>query len=250
MKHIVDSFRVVLLVFVVVLTFSFVASQSAQAQTLTTLHTFDGTDGAQPFGSLVQAANGELYGITQDGGSRVNCGAAGCGTIFRIAPKSGTLTTLLNFCNPGRFWETGKNPAAGLVEATDLYLYGVTGYGGYNENGTVFKIKPGGKLTVLHHFDGTDGNQPSGPLVQAANGDFYGMTASGGANGDGTVFEITPSGTLTTLYSFCAQTNCTDGRTPFDGLVQATNGDFYGTTVAGGATSIMVRSSKSPQPAC
>src|ERR1019366_2526873 len=71
-------------------------------------------------------------------------------------------------------------------------------------------------------------------LVQAANGDFYGTTQYAGANGGGTAFKITPRGTLTTLYSICSQTNCTAGAGPQAGLVQAADGDLYGTTVSGG----------------
>ena len=82
-------------------------------------------------------------------------------------------------------------------------------------------------------------------------GTSTGQRAAGGANGDaGTVFKITPSGTLTTLYSFCSQSGCTDGADPVAGLVQATNGDFYGTTVDGGANGYWLgRSSKSPRVA-
>src|ERR1035437_89259 len=89
----------------------------------------------------------------------------------------------------------------------------------------------------------TSTGQPSraGPteVAQATNGDFYGTTQQGGANcvpdGCGTVFKITPGGMLTTLYSFCAQIGCTDGSIPYAGLIQATNGDLYGTTADGGA---------------
>jgi uncharacterized repeat protein (TIGR03803 family) len=94
---------------------------------------------------------------------------------------------------------------------------------------------PAQTLTTLFSFDGTDGSAPKAGLVQATNGDLYGTTYQGGANGGGTVFKITPGGTLTTLYSFCALSNCTDGELPAAGLVQATNGDFYGTTYEGGA---------------
>jgi uncharacterized repeat protein (TIGR03803 family) len=85
----------------------------------------------------------------------------------------------------------------------------------------------------------TDGASPAATLVQATNGDFYGTTAFGGndVRSGGTVFKITPSGTLTTLYTFCSQIvggQCTDGETPEAPLVQATNGDFYGTTEYGG----------------
>jgi uncharacterized repeat protein (TIGR03803 family) len=101
-----------------------------------------------------------------------------------------------------------------------------------------------GTLTTLYSFcsqpDCTDGSGPWAGLIQATNGDFYGTTSGGGANGGGTVFKITPSGTLTTLYSFCSQSGCTDGSYPVAGLIQATNGDFYGTTEFGGAGSFSV----------
>ena len=92
---------------------------------------------------------------------------------------------------------------------------------------------PAQTFTTLFSFDGTDGLYGTA-LVQATNGDLYGTTEGGGANGQGTVFKITANGTLTTLYNFCAQSGCTDGQYP-NGLVQATNGDFYGTTQYGGA---------------
>jgi uncharacterized repeat protein (TIGR03803 family) len=89
-------------------------------------------------------------------------------------------------------------------------------------------------FTSLYSFDVTDGGLPYAALVQATNGDLYGTTVDGGASGYGTVFKITPGGTLTTLYSFCSQTGCIDGEHPYAGLVQATNGDLYGTTSLGG----------------
>ena len=104
---------------------------------------------------------------------------------------------------------------------------------------------PAQTFTTLHSFCSgggscTDGSAPVAGLVQATNGDFYGTTPNGGAGsycggGCGTVFRITPSGRLTTLYMFCSQTGCTDGSSSHAPLVQATNGDFYGTTVLGGA---------------
>ncbi len=95
---------------------------------------------------------------------------------------------------------------------------------------------PAQTFTTLRRFDKTDGAIPDAALVQATNGDLYGTTYGGGANGGGTVFKITPSGGLTTLYSFlCSQTNCTDGLDPTAGLIQGTDGNFYGTTPIGGA---------------
>jgi uncharacterized repeat protein (TIGR03803 family) len=93
-------------------------------------------------------------------------------------------------------------------------------------------------------LESPDGQSPNGELLQANDGNFYGTTSEGGANqvgnceefGCGTVFKITPSGTLTTLYSFCSQTNCADGSYPTAPPVQGTDGNFYGTTYAGGAS--------------
>jgi uncharacterized repeat protein (TIGR03803 family) len=137
------------------------------------------------------------------------------------------------------------------VQATDGNFYGTTLAGGTSENclggcGTVFKITPGGTLTRLYSFCAQsgcpDGYKPYAGLVQATDGNFYGTTYGGGAYGNcvgglvgcGTVFKITPAGALTTLYSFCAQGGCADGYTPFGGLVQATDGNLYGTTTNGG----------------
>ena len=103
--------------------------------------------------------------------------------------------------------------------------------------GEVYKITPSGTLTVLHTFDGTDGDYPRAALIQATDGNFYGTTFQGGAYGQGTVFAITPSGSLTTLYSFCPQSGCADGANPVGGVIQASDGNFYGTTNAGGADS-------------
>ncbi len=203
--------------------------------TLRTLHSFDSTDGSGP-GALVQATNGNFYGTTGGGG------AHGYGTVFEITP-SGTLTTLYSFDSTD-----GANPTA-LVQATNGNFYGTTYDGGANTTsgggpgcGTVFEITPSDTLTTLHSFDGTDGAHPDSGLIQATNGNFYGTTAFGGAYptcgfgyGCGTVFEITPSRTLTTLYNFCSQSGCTDGAFPYAGLVQATNGNFYGTTYDDGA---------------
>jgi uncharacterized repeat protein (TIGR03803 family) len=218
------------------------------AQTFTPLFSFDGMDGGNPLdyvgaNGLVQGTDGRLYGTTDGGGKY------GYGTVFKINVGS-KLTTLYNFptCGPTNC-PSGESPG-GLIQATDGDFYGITqGSGGdavscnnqtvLNGCGTVFKITPGGKLTTLYSFcaqaNCADGFYPNG-LTQATNRDFYGTTNQGGANnGAGTVFKITPAGTLTTLYSFCSQTNCTDGMWPLAGLMQDTNGNLYGTTIAGGA---------------
>jgi uncharacterized repeat protein (TIGR03803 family) len=202
--------------------------------TLTTLYSFcslsNCTDGQGPYGTLVQGANGDFYGTTEEGG------ANGFGTVFKITP-SGSPTTLHSFCSQGYPCADGQSPSGGLVQAIDGDFYGTTSDGGANNVGTVFKITPTGTLTTLYSFCSqsgcTNGYYPQG-LVQATDGDFYGTTSDGGANGGGTVFKITPTGTPTTLYSFCSQSGCADGESPTAALIQATDGDFYGTTFLGG----------------
>ena len=208
------------------------AAVASPAQTFTTLHSFDGTDGALPSAGLIQATNGKLYGTALEGGAKQK------GTVFTIT-ASGALTVLHSFCSQG-FCTDGEYPQAALVQATSGEFYG-TAYSDQSHGvGTVFKITLSGTLTTIYKFcsqsDCADGENPRGGLVQGADGDFYGTTEYGGANGSfGTVFKITPTGALTTLYSFCSQSNCTDGVEPYAGLIQATDGNFYGTTVGGGA---------------
>jgi len=200
--------------------------------TLTTLHSFDGTDGATPMGTLIQGTDGNFYGTTLTN------------TVFKITP-SGTLTTLHWFAGPPT---DGADPYAGVVQASDGNFYGTTTGGGASSSacpsgcGTVFKMTPSGTLTTLHSFDSTDGVSPEAALLQATDGDLYGTTFEGGTNANcavggcvGTIFKITPRGTLTTLYNFCPQTGCLDGGFPVAALIQDTNGSLYGTTTLGGA---------------
>jgi uncharacterized repeat protein (TIGR03803 family) len=245
---------------------------------LTTLYSFcslpNCTDGYSP-GGLVQASNGNFYGITGGGGTTISGCDVGCGTVFEITPE-GELTTIYNFCSQTDCAD-GSSPVAGLVQGSNGNFYGVTLTGGANDYGDVFEVSPNGKLDVLHSFvdteadpesalvQGTNGSLygttnsliyeitplgkftilhefegsaggivPMGRLIQATDGNFYGTTYAGGANGAGTVFEITPAGALTTLYSFCSQSGCADGQIPIAGLLQGTDGAFYGTTSDGG----------------
>jgi uncharacterized repeat protein (TIGR03803 family) len=117
-------------------------------------------------------------------------------------------------------------------------LYGTTFEDGADGYGTVFKITPGGTLTTIYSFNYTDGGNPEAGLVEATNGNLYGITSDGGATDSGTVFKITPSGTLTTVYNFCSEGNCADGYGSDAALLQATDGNFYGTTVLGGANCV------------
>jgi uncharacterized repeat protein (TIGR03803 family) len=152
-----------------------------------------------------------------------------------MSPR-GKLTSLYSFCaQPG--CTDGDELFGGLVQGANGIFYGTTTGGGVNGYGTIFALTPAGKLKTLHSFDFSDGAFPEASLIQGTDGNFYGTTSNGGANGvAGTLFAITPAGTLSTLYSFCSQANCADGTGPFSGLIQATNGEFYGTTFAGGSS--------------
>jgi len=185
-------------------------------------------DGKNPYASLVQGQNGLLYGTTS------GAGGYNAGTVFQISP-AGAFKTLYSFCAQTGCTD-GANPYAGLVAASNGALYGTTYYGGASDVGTVFQITTAGKLTPLHSFNTSDGAGPRSELVQGTDGKLYGTTSGGGANSGGTFFQITTSGTLNSLYSFCAQSSCTDGANPNAGVIQATNGYFYGTTQFGGAT--------------
>jgi len=189
---------------------------------LTPLYSFtDGYDGADPHAGLMQASDGNLYGTTEDGGTNDE------GVVFRIT-TNGIFTPLYSFTGG----HDGANPRGGLLQASDRNLYGTTANGGTNFDGTVFRITTGGALTPLYSFTGShDGNFPEATLVQASDGKLYGTTYQGGTNNYGAVFRITTNGVLTPLYSF---TNGSDGADPVAGLVQASDGNLYGTTEVGG----------------
>jgi uncharacterized repeat protein (TIGR03803 family) len=193
---------------------------------LTKLYSFTGgNDGSEPQAGLIQARDGNLYGTTYSGGTNFS------GTIFKIT-TNGVLTRLYSFTDGN----DGAWPEAGLVQASDGNLYGTTTAGGAHFSGTVFKITTNGVLTPLYSFTGgNDGSEPEAGLVQGRDGSLYGTTYSGGTNFYGTVFQITTNGVFTSLYSF---TGGNDGAWPKAGLVQASNGNFYGTTTSGGSAGL------------
>jgi uncharacterized repeat protein (TIGR03803 family) len=199
---------------------------------LTLIFTFTSPGGpAYPVAGLVAGSDGNFYGTTSAVASTQSSGQC-CGTVFQITP-SGTLTTLYTFPQV----TDGVYPAAPLVQGTDGNFYGTTTA---TNTGTVFQITPAGVLATLYTFCSSgppcaDGANPNA-LIQGTDGNFYGTTQADGANNGGTVFQLTPTG-LTTLYSFCALANCADGANPRAGLVQASDGNFYGTTFSGGTAS-------------
>jgi uncharacterized repeat protein (TIGR03803 family) len=199
------------------------------------------TDGSYPDAGLIQGLDGNFYGTTRQGGDGSSqCPSGGCGTVFQLA--SSGLTTMHSFCS-GAQCADGSFPSGGLVQGSDGTFYGATSEGGASNNGTIYKLTSDRVLTTLHSFcalaNCADGASPGG-LIQGSDGNFYGFTAQGGqgvsssCTGCGTVFQITPRGVLTTLYNFCSLEDCADGWAP-SSIIQASNGNLYGTTSEGGA---------------
>jgi uncharacterized repeat protein (TIGR03803 family) len=213
--------------------FEIAKTASGYASTPTTLVNFTGSDGASPFGSLIADANGDLFGATAGGG------ANGDGMVFEIANTgsgyAGAPTTLVSFTG-----SDGVDPSGALIADANGDLFGTTGEGGENGDGTVFEIAVtasgyASTPTILASFNGSDGGDPTGGLIADANGDLFGTTDGGGKNGDGTVFEIaeTPSGYAsrpTTLVSFKGS----DGVAPLESLIVDADGNLFSTTSGGG----------------
>jgi uncharacterized repeat protein (TIGR03803 family) len=201
---------------------------------LTTLYSFcslpNCADGSFPTGGLVIARNGNFYGTTEDGGLTTYC-IGGCGTVFELTPE-GKLTTLYTFC-PEQGCPDGARPNTALVQATDGSLYGTTNLGGTGA-GVIFRLTLQGKMTTFYKFNvEAQGANPNN-LIEAADGNLYGTTQNGGVTGGGTIFTITLDGKLTVLTTLCVQRDPSCISLPQAGLLQASDGNFYGTTIAGG----------------
>jgi uncharacterized repeat protein (TIGR03803 family) len=188
---------------------------------LTTLYSFTGkADGSQPFAPPIEGIDGNFYGTASNGSGPIY------GSAYKITP-AGKLTVLHTFDDTD-----GYLPYAPLVQATNGRFYGTTNEGGFeNLDGTVFGVTSSGKFTSFD-FDGTDGEDPYGPLIQGSDGNFYGTARDGGASEGGVVFKFTPAGKFTILHSF---DNTGGGGEPIGGLVQASDGNLYGTTSTDGS---------------
>lgn len=194
---------------------------------VTVLHAFTDNEGQRPMAGLIQARDGDFYGTTSGGGP-IDCAPpVGCGTIFKIT-AAGVITFLHVFDG-----QHGRTPLSALLQASDGNFYGTAVNGGAANSGTVFKMTPDGTMTIVHDFSGDDGAFAEGPLIQATDGNLYGMTAGGGTGpcrpykGCGTVYRLTLAGEFTVLYSFGGGVS---GEFPTSALLQATDGNFYGTT--------------------
>ncbi len=200
----------------------------AQAQSVTTLHSFaiPPINANVPQGSLAQGSDGNLYGTSNSGG-RLNRGS-----VFSITP-SGTVTILYSF---GATAADGDAPTGGLVMGTGGNFYGTTRDGGANGFGTIFVVTPAGNLTTLYNFGGSNSGldlvNSLTALTASSDGNLYGIASS---ESNTVLFQMSPAGAVTSISTFGS--NSGDGRDPASPVVQDSNGNFYGTTIAGGTKS-------------
>ena len=173
------------------------------------LHNFGeaAPDGTSPYGSLIQASDGNLYGMTYGGGT------FGKGTIFKYT-LAGIETVIYNFTG-----STGANPYGSLTQAKDGYLYGMTYEGGANNQGTIFKCSTSGVETVICNLVDSTGGFPHGSLIQGFDSNLYGMTTGGGKYGNGTIFSCKTTGVKTVLHNF--PNLSTDGAVPYGKIGRA-----------------------------
>jgi len=180
----------------------------------TVLHNFaNGDDGYGPLAAPTQGTDGNFYGTAVQ--------TFGPWSMYKITP-TGILTTVFTATSS---IENGHTPGT-LVLGTDGNFYGATQFGGAQDRGTIFRITPQGKYTMLHSLIGTDGQNALSPLIQANDGNFYGITNQGGAKNIGAFYKMAPAGLLTDIFNF---TSNITGYEPSVGPVQATDGNFYGT---------------------
>ena len=183
-------------------------------------HLSSAVDGSIPLGSLVQATDGNFYGMTSAGGT------GGAGTIFKLT-TAGVYSVLRNLVSA----TDGANPQGSLVQGTDGNFYGMT-----YSNGRIFNITTAGVFTALHTLvSATEGSYPSGSLVLGTDGKFYGTTSGGGTNNAGTIFKVTTTGTVSVMRQLTA---ATDGSVPKGNLLIGNDGNFYGTTSTGGTNGV------------
>jgi uncharacterized repeat protein (TIGR03803 family) len=185
---------------------------------------FNGTNGGTPFGGLIQATNGKLYGMTNTGG------ANNLGVLFEYDLTTSTYTKRIDFAGSSN----GANPRGNLFQASNGKLYGMTGAGGLSATGVIFEFDAiTNVLTKKIDFSSivNDGRYGYGSFVQAANGKLYGLTLSGGTSSRGTIMEFDPAmSAYAKKFDFTGPT----GDTPYASLTKGSNGKLYGTTISGG----------------
>jgi uncharacterized repeat protein (TIGR03803 family) len=189
------------------------------------IHYFTGADGRNPTAGLLLGSDGNFYGTAGAGGN--GCGGSGCGVVFKMDPQ-GNVTVLYNFTGglDGLF-------PSGVVQDSDLNLYGTASYGGAFNQGVVFKVDQQGHESVLYSFTGgADGGQPVGGVVLDEARNAYGTGNEGGAHNGGVVFKLDSMGQESVLYSFTGGVD--GGGQVYTSLIRDDYGNLYGTTYGGG----------------
>jgi uncharacterized repeat protein (TIGR03803 family) len=181
-----------------------------------------GAVGSGPDGGLTLASNGKFYGTAPSGGS------FGFGLLYSITP-GGVYSVLHEFTGG----DDGYYPFAAPIEASDGNLYGTAGGSG-GQNGSVYRYTRSGVFTTIYQLPTDQRQYLIAPLIQGMDGNFYGTTYLGGDYGCGSIFKITHTGTL--LYRFSFPCFGRLGTSPGGPLMQASDGNFYGTTLLGGAS--------------
>ncbi len=183
--------------------------------------------GGYPAGGVTLGTDGNFYGVNQNGGIFVNCGASNGGQVYKLTP-AGVETVLHNFTGNG----DGCNPYSAPIQAANGTYYGTTPMnGGFasSQNSTLYTVTSAGVFATLHTFTGADGQNVYAPLVQGTDGNFYGVAQTGGTSNEGVIFKMTSAGTVTVLHNFTG----VDGCGAYTPLIQASDGNFYGTTPCG-----------------
>jgi uncharacterized repeat protein (TIGR03803 family) len=191
-------------------------------------------DGAWPATPAILGSDGNLYGVTSAGGSKLN-GGFGWGTVYKMT-LTGQITTLHIFCSTGSCSD-GSNPV-GIMQASDGNLYGTTFDGGQFNDGTLFKLTTTGTFTILHHFcslaNCADGRWPIFPPMQGNDGSIIGTANTGGISDGGLVWALTPAGNFNMVHRFpCGGDPCPRGSSPIS-LVQDAKGNLFGVAGGGG----------------
>jgi uncharacterized repeat protein (TIGR03803 family) len=190
-------------------------------------------DGTDPIWGPVLGSDGNLYGLTESGGSYAGS-TSGSGTFYKLT-LGGELTTLYTFCSATPCTD-GQFPN-GIVLGQNGNFYGTAYTGGQFNQGDVFEITPTGKLTVLHSFCSlahcADGYNPIYPPIQGSNGNIYGTTLYDGQNSSGVLYELTSSGDYQVLHNFCYSSPCEGGGQP-NMITAGANGNVFGTALYGG----------------
>jgi len=223
MKNSKSRFTLGLALACAALTFSLAVR--AHAQTLTYFAQFNGTNGTLPYGSLVQATDGNFYGAVEADTYPYS------DNIFRVTP-SGEITSIYNFCSQSHCGDLQYTTPP--ILGSDGNLYGVSSGGSdYTWSGALYRLTLDGQLTILYTFcpkaNCVELEIPNG-IIQGSDGNFYGTTYEGGANNSGTIFQVSSTGKFKVLHSFCG--GCADGDAPLALPIQGSDGNFYGTALS------------------